>query len=112
MLEPGHVLIFAAISQILAAVRFRVLASPFSTDPESADQLPPLYAGQPIPALLSIQTSFHWGTRQDTNRKSYRMRFDIAEMVQDWLISGRKRGDFVAEVCLYPGSQLIRGRIM
>ncbi|KAI0288169.1 trafficking protein particle complex subunit 10 [Russula brevipes] len=85
------------LMDILAAVRFRVLASPFSTDLECADQLPPLYAGQPIPALLSIQTSFHWGTRQDANRKSYQMRFDIAEMVQDWLISGRKRGDFVAE---------------
>ena len=29
------------------------------------------------------------------------MRFDIEEMVRDWLISGRKRGDFKAEVCTY-----------
>jgi len=88
-------------TQILAAVRFRILATPSSADPESTDQLPPLYAGQPIPALLSIQTSFHW-TKHETGRKSYQMRFDVQEMVRDWLISGRKRGDFEAEVCLFP----------
>ncbi|KAH9005086.1 hypothetical protein EDB86DRAFT_3061943 [Lactarius hatsudake] len=64
---------------------------------EDSNQLPPLYAGQPIPVLLSIQISFHWGTKQDANHKSYQMRFDIEELVRDWLISGRKRGDFEAK---------------
>ena len=84
------------VLQILAAVRFHVLATPVLAD---SDQLPPLYAGQPIQALLSIMTSFHWGTRQDANHTSYQMRFDIEEMVRDWLISGQKRGDFEAKVC-------------
>jgi trafficking protein particle complex subunit 10 len=83
--------------QILAAVRLRIL-----TTPESTNQLPPLYAGQPIRALLSIHTSFHWGAKRDAGRKSYQMRFDIEEMVRDWLISGKKRGDFEAQVCLHP----------
>ncbi|KAI9510228.1 trafficking protein particle complex subunit 10 [Russula earlei] len=71
------------VMDILAAVQFRILMTPFHCGP--------------IPASLSIQTSFHWGTRARTGRKSYQMRFDIEEMVQDWLISGRKRGDFEAE---------------
>ncbi|KAH9180489.1 trafficking protein particle complex subunit 10 [Lactarius sanguifluus] len=79
---------------ILAAVRLRILVAPSLGD---SNQLPPLYAGQPIPALLSIQTSFHWGTKQDANYTSYQMRFDIGEVVRDWLISGRKRGDFEAK---------------
>lgn len=29
------------------------------------------------------------------------MRFDIEELVRDWLVSGRKRGDFEAKVTLY-----------
>ena len=84
-------------SQILAAVRFRILATPFSGETTPTHPLPPLYAGQPISALLSIQTSFHWGTKQDS-RKLYQMRFDVEEMVRDWLIGGRKRGDFEATV--------------
>lgn len=82
------------LMEILAAVRLRILATPFLAD---SNQLPPLYAGQPIPALLSIQTTFHWGTKQDANHTSYQMRFDIEEMVRDWLISGRRRGDFEAK---------------
>jgi trafficking protein particle complex subunit 10 len=81
-------------------VHFRIVATGFSADPESKNQLPPLYAGQPISALISIHTSFHWGTRLESGQKSYEMRFDIEEMVRDWLISGRKRGDFKAEVCM------------
>lgn len=79
-------------------MQFRILATSVVTDAESTNQLPPLYAGQPISALISIHTSFHWGTRRDSGRKSYEMRFDIEEMVRDWLISGRKRGEFEAEV--------------
>lgn len=28
------------------------------------------------------------------------MRYDVEERVKDWLVSGRKRGDFVAKVCI------------
>ena len=80
-------------------MRFRILATPFSGESTPPTHpLPPLYAGQPIPALLSIQTSFHWGTKQAASLKSYQMRFDVEEMVRDWLIGGRKRGDFEATV--------------
>jgi hypothetical protein len=33
----------------------------------------------------------------DKERK-YMMRFDVEEMVSDWLVSGQKRGDFAAMV--------------
>ena len=87
---------YVVVLQILAVVRLRILATPLMAD---SNQIPPLYAGQPIPALISIQTSFHWGTKQDANHTLYHMRFDIEEMARDWLISGRKRGDFEAKVC-------------
>ncbi|CAK5277454.1 unnamed protein product, partial [Mycena citricolor] len=57
---------------------------------------PSLYAGQPIPALLSISTSFHWGSSSTDKDRTFMMRFDVEEMVRDWLVSGRKRGDFPA----------------
>jgi hypothetical protein len=59
-----------------------------------------LYAGQPIQALLSINTSFHWGpgTYEEKKEKTYRMRFDVEELIDDWLVSGQKRGDFSAKV--------------
>ncbi|KAJ7063184.1 trafficking protein particle complex subunit 10 [Mycena amicta] len=57
---------------------------------------PSLYAGQPIPATLTIHTSFHWGSSVNDKQRSYMMRFDVEEMVRDWLVSGRKRGDFAA----------------
>ncbi len=100
-LEPSHVLMHVGIPQILASVRFRILPTPSSVESTPTHPLPPLYAGQPISALLSIQTSFHWSAKQDTGRKSYQMRFDVEEMVRDWLIGGRKRGDFEATVCLH-----------
>ena len=96
-----------AIPQVLVAVHFRIVATGFSVDSESTNQLLPLYAGQPIPALISIHTSFHWGTRRDSGPKSYGMRFDIEEMVRDWLISGRKRGDFEAEVCAHQSDRFL-----
>jgi trafficking protein particle complex subunit 10 len=105
MFESIHILMQVAIPQILAAVHFRIVATGISTDSKSPNQLPPLYAGQPISALISIRTSFQWGTRRDSGRKSYEMRFDIEEMVRDWLISGRKRGDFEAEVCTHQSDQ-------
>src|SRR6202035_1993974 len=66
-----------------------------------AEEFPPLYAGQPISALMTIQTSFHWGLSAGDKDHKYMMRFDIEEMVADWLVCGRKRGDFAARVrCL------------
>ncbi|KAF8529300.1 trafficking protein particle complex subunit 10 [Hysterangium stoloniferum] len=58
----------------------------------------PLYAGQPIPATMTINNSFHWcgpGSMINSDEKNYTMRFDVKEMPKDWLIGGRKRGDFV-----------------
>lgn len=83
--------------QILAATRLRILPHPFSP-PNSHQELPPLYAGQPISATLTIETSFHWAPLEDMDKPSYRMRFDVEEMTKDWLVSGRKRGDFVSKV--------------
>jgi len=84
--------------QILAAARIRVMTTPFSVQPAQSENLP-LYAGQPISALLTIMTSFHWGM-YERETQTYHMRFDIEEMVQDWLVSGRKRGDFIATVSI------------
>jgi trafficking protein particle complex subunit 10 len=67
---------------------------------EVLETLPPLYAGQPITAMLTIQTSFHWTPPEDSDKQSYVMRFDVEEMTKDWLVSGRKRGDFIAKVSI------------
>lgn len=83
--------------KIVAAARIRIMSSPLSKN-SSKHQLPPLYAGQPISALLSITTSFHWGESQRSSDRRYKMRFDVEEMVKEWLVSGQKRGDFIATV--------------
>lgn len=64
----------------------------------STDKVPPLYAGQPVSAVISINTSFHWGGNSDDGERKYMLRFDVEEMLKDWLVSGRKRGDFLATV--------------
>jgi hypothetical protein len=61
------------------------------------DQLPSIYAGQPINATLIFKTSFHWAEKEGKQR-CYTMRYDVEERVKDWLLCGRKRGDFVATV--------------
>ena len=87
--------------QILASARLQILENPFSAEVEKAEKRTrPLYAGQPISALLTIKTSFHWAPPEDTKIQNYNMRYDIEDLTQDWLVSGRKRGDFVAKVCL------------
>ncbi|KAI0319372.1 trafficking protein particle complex subunit 10 [Amylostereum chailletii] len=78
---------------ILAAARLTILPTPFPTSAPSSRERLPLYAGQPVSANLTIQTSLHWGSG-DRSRKSYRLRFDVEELIRDWLVSGRKRGDF------------------
>ncbi|TBU35808.1 trafficking protein particle complex subunit 10 [Dichomitus squalens] len=83
---------------ILASARLQILENPFSAEVEKAEKRTrPLYAGQPISALLTIKTSFHWAPPEDTRVQSYNMRYDIEDLTQDWLVSGRKRGDFVAK---------------
>ncbi|KAF8894667.1 trafficking protein particle complex subunit 10 [Infundibulicybe gibba] len=82
---------------IVAAARIRILSTPFSSaDHSQDDDALPLYAGQPISASLTIQTSFHWGSAPEERSRRYTMRFDVEEIARDWLVSGRKRGDFVA----------------
>jgi hypothetical protein len=56
-----------------------------------------LYAGQPISAVLTVDTSLHWGSENPKGHQ-YMLRYDIEELVKDWLVSGCKRGDFVAKV--------------
>ena len=86
-------------SQILAAARIQILEHPFAQGAEKSEKrVRPLYAGQPISALLTVKTSFHWAPPEDTEVESYTMRYDIEDLVSDWLVSGCKRGDFIAKV--------------
>lgn len=64
----------------------------------STGELPPLYAGQPISATISVVTSFQWSGHAELDTRKYLLRFDVEEMLNDWLVSGRKRGDFWATV--------------
>jgi hypothetical protein len=80
----------------VTAAQITVQPSPLSNDIHS-DQLPPIYAGQPISATLILKTSFHWAEKEG-KQHSYKMRYDVEERVKDWLLCGRKRGDFVATV--------------
>ncbi|KAF9476341.1 hypothetical protein BDN70DRAFT_923371 [Pholiota conissans] len=80
---------------IVAATSIRILSTPFAK--ETSHEIPALYAGQPISATLSICTTFHWGSSFDNKDNQYLLRFNIDEMVREWLVSGPKRGDFVAK---------------
>jgi len=93
------------VHQVISAARVRIhpqKAFFAQTENGPVAQTQPLYAGQPIPATLSVSTSFHWGGpgSQAMNEKNYGMRFDIREDPKDWLISGRKKGDFRAMVSI------------
>ncbi|KAF9466293.1 trafficking protein particle complex subunit 10 [Collybia nuda] len=79
---------------IVAATRVQILSTPFADI--SAPKPLSLYAGQPISAVLMIHTSFHWGSSTNDKNHRYMLRYDIEEMVKDWLVSGPKRGDFTA----------------
>jgi hypothetical protein len=70
-----------------------------------SDPASPIYAGQPIPATLILKTSFHWAEKEG-KQPFYKMRYDIEERIKDWLLCGRKRGDFVATVGPIAGSFL------
>ena len=84
--------------QIVAAARVELMDQ--STSKVKLSSGTSLYAGQPVRALLSITTSFHWGpgTCEEKKEKTYMMRFDVEELLNDWLVSGQKRGDFLAKV--------------
>ena len=88
--------LITVLSQILAAARLDLQIS--SDIPSKSDAPPPIYAGQPIPAAINIYTSFHWGSSHGDEERQYVMQYDVEEMVREWLISGRKRGNFVAKV--------------
>jgi len=82
---------------IIAAARIELIDHPTSKTKLTGGTS--LYAGQPVRALLSINTSFHWGpgTHEGKKDATYRMRFDVEELLNDWLVSGQKRGDFLAK---------------
>ncbi|KAI0736997.1 trafficking protein particle complex subunit 10 [Fomitopsis betulina] len=80
---------------ILAAAQLRTFANPFTAKPSG--QTPPLFAGQPISAMVTVTTSLHWAPLEDEEMDHYLLRYDIQDMTGDWLISGPKRGDFRAE---------------
>ncbi|KAG5732737.1 Trafficking protein particle complex subunit 10 [Termitomyces sp. T112] len=81
---------------IVASVSLQILSTPFSDSSVKTGSLPPLYAGQPMSATISIRTSFHWGSGVGNKEHRYMLRYDVEEMVRDWLVSGPKRGDFTA----------------
>ncbi|KAG9035765.1 hypothetical protein FRB95_010533 [Tulasnella sp. JGI-2019a] len=55
-----------------------------------------IYAGQSLQAILSIKTTLHWG--QGSTDDQHLLRFDInAEGEGNWLVSGPKRGEYVAK---------------
>lgn len=83
--------------QILAAARLKIMPNPVGIS-AATDTLPPLYAGQPISITLSITTSFHWAPSEESIEKTYIMKFDVEEITKDWLVSGKKKADFVAKV--------------
>ncbi|KIY62833.1 hypothetical protein CYLTODRAFT_494376 [Cylindrobasidium torrendii FP15055 ss-10] len=65
----------------------------------SKDTVSSCYAGQAVPVKLGIRTSFNWdaSAESDPSERQYQMQYDVEEMVRDWLVSGRKKGDFIAK---------------
>ncbi|EKM83061.1 hypothetical protein AGABI1DRAFT_118454 [Agaricus bisporus var. burnettii JB137-S8] len=80
---------------IVAAARMSILATPFGS--VNSNGTPSLYAGQPISTELKISTSFRWGPNRDDQNQSFMMRYNVEETIRDWLISGPKRGEFIAK---------------
>jgi len=74
------------VMNIVAAARIQISAAKDTA----------LYAGQPISATLSVHSSFHWGTSANDKERKYVMQYDVEEMVKEWLVSGKKRGTFIA----------------
>jgi hypothetical protein len=90
------------LKKIVAAASIRLLSTPFAKQTtETQGPLPSLYAGQPISANIAIHTSFHWGSSPSDTNQRYLLRFNVEEMVREWLVSGPKRGDFIAKVHVF-----------
>ncbi|KAG9015714.1 hypothetical protein FRB90_004359, partial [Tulasnella sp. 427] len=61
-----------------------------------------VFSGQPMEAVLSISTSFHWGSRPSPGN-GYLLRFDIdSDATGNWLISGQRRGEYLAKARFQP----------
>ncbi|KAL5529216.1 hypothetical protein ACEPAG_5190 [Sanghuangporus baumii] len=82
---------------ILASTRIDIVANPFDMKPLKHRHGPPIYASQPITAIVSIHTSLYWSALDKKKTREYKMRFQLEENIKDWLISGQKRGDFKAK---------------
>ena len=91
------ILLLIFINKVFASAKIELVANPFDQKPLTIEEMPPVFAGQPVTAILSIHTSFFWAA-PDKDAKQYRMRFQVDENIKDWLISGQKRGEFKAKV--------------
>ncbi|TFK72158.1 hypothetical protein BDN72DRAFT_836546 [Pluteus cervinus] len=92
---PWHEIIIPVdVPSIAIVAAARISLSP-PTRASEQEHDTSLYAGQPVPATITIHTTFHWGSSANDTSRRYRLRFDVEEMVKDWLVSGQKRGDFV-----------------
>ena len=69
-----------------------------------------VYAGQPVPAVVTVNSSLHWGGAQEEDaepQEEYRLQYDVsAELSGAWLVCGPKRGEFDATVSAYSLSSL------
>ena len=101
LIFSGNFQKFNLVAQIVSSARIHLHRTKhFESDVDASPQSLPLYAGQPIAATLTMGTSFHWGGPGSAmaEKKSFSMRFDVKDTGKDWLISGRKKGDFEAVV--------------
>lgn len=59
----------------------------------------PQYAGQPVNVAVTIGACFHWSGSTETTEGKHTMRYDVVcDMDSGWLVSGPKRGEYVAQV--------------
>lgn len=89
----------ALIHQIVATARISLESAADSTELRSRTRSI-FIAGQPIKAILTIHTSFRWAGQEKIVDNSFRLRFNVEEMLKHWLISGQRQGEFNAEVLL------------
>lgn len=52
--------------------------------------------GQPVTAAISIRSTFSWS--HSSSPTTLALVYDVTFKTEDWLVSGRKRGQFTAEV--------------
>jgi hypothetical protein len=58
-----------------------------------------VYAGQPLDVTVTIEACFHWGGSKEDLESKHMMRYDVlSDMDSGWLISGPKRGEYMAWV--------------